>query len=273
MNAIQIKERVEFYLDTERNGRFSFSSINKGVNDAIVKYVDDLFGDIENKNIYGLQSIQQIRDNLYTLIKTSTLSPTTLSPITTDYGSFIVNHINDPADYYEFVALQTLISGITSYARPTTWNELTPLLEDSLKMPTNKRLYYVDDSTGYQIYRGNTGTLTSANLTYVKIPDVFSIGSEYQLINQGIGVLTLNLDYIAVQESVVGSTTYLPGEQFTTPSVTLVSGQVILASNTTTCNLPEKTHEQIAIMAAEIMSGNISDFNRAAFATKEAKGN
>lgn len=270
MNAIQIKERVEFYLDTERNGRFSFLSINKGVNDAIRKFIDDLFGDIKGTNSYGLQVIQQIRDDLFTLMKTSTLTPTTLSPVTTDYGSFIVNHVNDPADYYEFVALQTLIGGVTTYARPTTYNELTPLLEDSLKMPTNKRPYYLDDSTGYQVYRGSTGTLTSASLTYIKTPTTFTIGNETMLLGTG-NTLTLGLDYIAVERCLNNTIYYEPGTLFNAGATNLVQGQAILASNTVTSDLPEKTHEQIAKMAAEIMSGATSDFNRAAFSDKEAK--
>ena len=268
MNAIQIKERIEFYLDTTRNGRFPFIDMNKAVNDAVRKFINDMFGDIRNRNMYGLQVIQQIRDDLFTLIKTSTLTPTALSNVTTDYGTFGVNHINDPTDYYDFVALMTLISGVQTYARPTSYNELGPLLEDSLKMPTNKRPYYLDDSTGYKIYRGSSGTLTSCDLTYIKTPAVFSMGYENLLIGPGNN-LTINLDYIAVEQSYNNLVTYQPGQLFTAGAINLASGQVILASNTTTLDLPEKVHEIIAKMAAEILSGNVADYNRAGFTQKE----
>lgn len=270
MNAIQIDNRIEFYLDSTRNGRFPRTEKSLAVNDAIRKFIDDIFGDIDNKNTYGFQSIQQVRDDLFTLIKVSTITPTTLSPVTTDYGSFIVNHVNDPSDYYEFVALRTLINGISTYVRPASNNNLGPLLEDSFKMPSNKQPYYLDDDTGYQIYRGSTGTLTSAEMTYIKTPAIYSMGADSQLIGPGNN-LTIGLDYIATEVSVNNLVTYQPGQLFNAGAISLDSGQVILASNTTTCDLPPKTHEIIAKMAVEILSGAISDFNRAAFTEKEVK--
>ncbi len=270
MNAIQILERVYMYMDTTRNARFSFLDYNKAINDAILKFVDDKFGDIQGKNEYGFELLQQIRDDLYTLIKTSSPAVTTLTPVTNDYYTSIVNHVNDPVDYYEFVSLQTLISGKTTYVRPTTYAELLPLLEDSFKHPTNKEPYYVDDSTGYQIYRGDSGTLTSATITYIKVPATYSCGNESQLINTG-GTLAIGTDYIAIETSVNAATTFQPGTQFTAAGVTLTSGQVILASNTTTCDLPDKVHNEIAKTAASILSGTVSDYQRSGFTEKEAK--
>lgn len=271
MNAIQILERVYLYMDTTRNARFNFTDYSKAVNDAIEKFVIDQFGNEANQGAYSFQSNQQIRDNLFTLIKTATPTITTGTTITTDYGASTPNHINNPTDYFCLIAIQTLIGGITTYARPTTYNELLPLIEDSFKQPTNSRPYYIEDATGYNIYRGTTGTLTTATLTYIKEPATYSCGTEGQLIDDGVGVLTIGLDYIATQTSVNAGTTYNPGDQFTAAGTTLTSGQVILASNTTTCDLPEKTHEDIAKMAAAILSGTVSDFNRSAFAGKEAK--
>ena len=270
MNAIELKERIDFYMDTTRNGRFAFLDYNKAVNDAMEKFINDQYGDDEEKNIYSFDITQQVRDNLYTLIKESKLSPTSLSPITTNYGSFLVNHITMPTDYFDFISLQTLISNITAYARPTTYNELGPLLEDSFKMPTNKQAYYLEDKTGYAIYRGSTGTLSQVTLTYIKDPATFSIGNEGQLIGPGNN-LQIGLNYIAIQESENNLVVYQPGQLFQAGSVGLVSGQVILASNTTACDLPEKTHNDIAKIAAAIMSGVISDYNRSQFDAKEAK--
>jgi len=271
VNAIQIKNLVETYMDSTRNGRFGLDVISQVVNDAIEKFVMDSFGDVDGKKIYGFQAIQQIRDNLYTLIKSTSPTVTTLSNHNTQYYSFGVNHINNPADYYEFVALETLIGGVSTYARPTTYNELGPLLEDTYKHPTNKQPFYLDDSTGYKIYREATGTLTSATLTYIKTPATYSCGTQSQLIGPGNN-LTLGLDYIAVQTSVNNLVTYQSGQLFNAGSIQLVSGQVILASNTTTTDLPEKTHNEIAKIAASIMSGTITDYPRSQFAEKEAKG-
>lgn len=244
--------------------------MSTAVNDAIRKFIDDAFGDISNKNSYGFQSIQQVSDDLFTLVKSSTITPTTLPTITTDYSSCGVNHVNNPSDYYLLIAIRTLINGISTYARPTTNNALGPLLEDSFKTPSNKQPYYLDDDTGYQIYRSSTGTLTSAELTYIKTPAIFSMGTENQLIGPGNN-LTIGLDYIAIEQSYNNLVTYQPGQLFTAGAINLASGQVILASNTTTTDLPAKVHEIIAKMAAEILSGVTSDFNRAQFTEKEIK--
>ena len=127
----------------------------------------------------------------------------------------------------------------------------------------------MEDATGYKFYKGTTGTLT-VSLEYLKTPATYSCGTDAQLIGAGNN-LTLNLDYIATEISVNNLVTYQPGQLFTAGATNLVSGQVILASNTTTCDLPTKTHETIAKMAAEILSGSVSDYNKSQFAEKEAK--
>lgn len=270
MNAIQIKERVDFYLDITRNARFSFLTYAKAVNDAIEKIVNDQFGDINNQKPYSFDFIQQVKDNFYTLIKVGNPSITTGTAITNEYGSFIPNHVNFPTDYYIFISLDTTIDGIKNYARPLEYNQRGPVFRDSFRAPSNKQAYYLEDATGLTIYRGSTGTLSSVDLTYVKEPATYSIGNESLLINAGAGVLTTSAVYIAVEESVHNGITRQPGDQFTAANTNLTSGQVILASNTTTCDLPEKIHEEVAKTAAAIMAGVVSDFNRSAFVNKEA---
>jgi hypothetical protein len=272
MNAIQIKERVDFYMDSTRNGRFSFLDYKKGVNDAIEKFITDMFGNKEASTPYGFQENQQIRDNLYTLITTATPAVATGTSVVTEYGdTFIQNLITFPANYHSFVALSTIIEGYTNYAKPMTFNNRGPLFLDSFRKPSNTQVYYNENSTGLSVYRGATGTLTSVALTYIKMPAEYSIGVEANLINEGTGVLVSGTSYIAVETSVHNGVTYNPGTQFISASTNLTSGQVILTANTTTCDLPEKTHEDIAKMAAAIMSGAISDYTRSSFVDKEAK--
>jgi len=271
MNAIQIDNRIEFYLDATRNARFQRIEKSGAVNDAIRKFIDDKFGDEEEKNPYSFQFTQQVRDDLFTLIKSATPTVTNLTAITTDYGTTGVSRITNPTDYYDLISWTTTIDGITTFARPTSLNALMPLLEDSLKQPTNKRTYYLEDATGYKFYRGTTGTLT-VGIEYIKTPATYSMGSDGQLINAGVGVVVVGQSYIATEVSVQNGVTYQPGTQFTAAvSTTLTSGQVILASNTTTCDLPEKVHEIIAKMAADILSGVVSDYTRAQSIEKQVK--
>lgn len=258
-------------MDTTRNARFSFLDYAKAVNDAIQKFINDRFGDIEHNNPYTFEFTQAIRDELFTLIKTATPTVTNLSNKVNDYYTIGVSRITYPSDYYDLISWTTTIDSVETFARPTTYNELGPLCEDSLKYPTNKRTYYLEDATGYKFYRGTTGTLT-VSIEYLKTPATFSLGIDSNLIDEGVGVLTAGETYIATEISVHNLITYKPGDTFTVVAqTTLTSGQVILASNTTTCDLPAKTHETIAKMAAEILSGSVSDYNRSAFAQKEAK--
>ena len=269
MNAIQIDGRIEFYLDATRNARYGRLEKSGAVNDAIKKFIDDRFGDKENKNPYSFEFTQVVRDELFTLIKQGTPTVTNLANRTNDYYTIGISRITNPTDYYDLISWDTTIDGIQTFARPTIYNELGPLLEDSLKYPTNKRTYYLEDATGYRFYKGTTGTLT-VNIEYVKTPATFSMGTDNQLISPGNNLI-FGLDYIAVEESVNNLITYQPGQLFTAGAINLVSGQVILASNTTTTDLPNKVHEIIAKMAADILSGVVSDYTREQYLAKEVK--
>lgn len=261
MNAIEVMNRIDFYNDISRSGRFYFSDYNKAVNDAIKDYSDERLGDETQRNPKNMQWIQQIRDDLYTLIKKATLTPTNGTVITNRYYSSTPSHVNFPADYDDFISLEVLIDGYTDYSKPTSYNEIGPLLKDSFRHPTNTLTYYNEDATGLTIWRGVGGTFTSASLEYMKIPNTFSVGAETQLISPGGAVLTNGVSYIAVEISVQNAITYQIGTQFTATGNALTSGLVILASNTTTIELPDKTHNEICKAASRIMMLATSNYN------------
>lgn len=249
MNAIATKIRVEYYNDLTRSARFTFAEIAIAVNDAIQQFIDEKIGDEMNQNPESFQWNQQIRDDLSTIIKASSPVISNGSTITTRYGSFVPSSFTTPTDYYFFISLATLIDGYTSYARPTTYNELGPLLQDSFKMPTNKKTYYLEANGTYTVWRGTGGTFTSATLTYIKTPNTYSCGQESQLINAG-GTLTNLLVYYATEVSVYAAVTYQPGDSITGTGAALTSGQVILSTNTVPIELPTRTHEDICRIAS-----------------------
>ncbi len=274
MNAVQTMLRVEFYTDNTRGARWFFSDITKAVQDAIQIYVDQHFGDEEERKPISFQSIQQIRSDLATLIKNSSPTITTTGTVTTRYGAYTQNHFVIPTDYYELVAIWPLIDGYTDYSRPMTYNEQGPLLDNSFMKPTNKKTYYNETATGFTVWRGVGGTFPSLTLEYVKEPAAYSIGNESNVINAGAGVLTIGLSYIAIDDSVQNGVTYLGGTQFTAAvTTTLASGSVILASLTTPIELPAKTHETIAKMAASLLLKLTSDYPKSqAVDTEISKG-
>lgn len=253
MNAIQGMTRADFYLDVTRSARYFFSDYNKAFRDAIRNYIDENVGDENQRMPDNFQWIQQIRDNLYNLIKLATLTPTNGTVIKNRYYSFTPSHVNFPTDYYDFISLNVLIDTYTDYSRPTNYNKIGPLLMDSFRHPTNQKTYYNEDATGLVIWRGIGGTFTSAALEYLKAPLDFSIGAENQVILPGAVVLTNAVSYIAMEVSVQNAVTYQIGDQFNAVGTSLTNGSVILTANTVPIDLPLSVHEEICKRAASIM--------------------
>lgn len=270
MNAIQVYNSVLFYTDRTKGTRYYFQEINKAVNDAIMKKIDSITDTAKNNQISGIDRLQVMRDELYTLMKTSTTVPTVVGLYNDDV---MRNHIAFPTDYQVFAALSATIDSVTTYGRDTTYNEVGPLLECSFRKPTNSKVYFLEDSTGLILYRGITGTISGATLTYVKQPTEFNMGNELNLINAGAGVLTILTSYTAVEDSVYNAIVRPSGTVFTTTGALtdLTSGQVILTSLTTTIELPEKTHDQLCKMAAAILLGITDDYEGSGFTEKESQ--
>lgn len=266
MNAIESFNRVNYYNDLTRSARLHFSEYNIVFNGEIVRYIDEMVGDPLGRTIEWFQSNQVVRDNLYTLIASATPAITNGTAIVNKYYSSMPSHINVPTDYYTFLLLMCKIDGYTTYARPTTYGSIGPLLQDSFRHPTNLKPYYNEDATGLTVWRANSGTFQTAMLTYVKYPTDFNMGQESQFIGAGVGVLTIGLDYIATEVSVQNGTTYQIGTQFTASNTTtLASGEVILAANTTPICLPSKVHETICKKVSDVMLGVTQAYNQSQF--------
>lgn len=270
MNAIQLRDRIDFYNDLTRNARYFFSDYEKAFNDIVKIYVDNQFAGKNGQN--GFQFVQEGRDNIYTLIKTISPTITNGTVITTRYGTYTPSHINYPADYYDFISLDVLIDGYTDYCRPTDYNKEGPLLDNSFMKPTNQKTYYNEDSLGWHIWRGVGGVFTSANLTYLKNAQPFILSTESNLINAGTAIVNGSV-YIATEESIQNNIKYVSGAQFTAVGTTLTSGQVILASNTQTTDLPEKVQETLCKMASDCLLGVSANYNASAFVEKETSKN
>lgn len=256
MNAIEMMERIDFYNDRYKSARFADSNYM----DAINASINSLFKDkTDNKKIfrrYSFQSNEQVRRELYTLIKTATIVPT---------GNTNVTY---PVDFYYFGNMYTTVSGNTVFSKPTNLNEIGPLQVDPFRKPTPKKTYYIENKVGLDVYFGD-GTFTSATMTYLKVPDTVSIGTESDKIYPGDPVLTVGEDYIVYEQCVHDAVTYYAGQTFTATSTSLTSGIVILNSTVVNCDLPENVHDEVCKMASEIMNGTIEDYSKSTFLQKE----
>lgn len=270
MNAIQIKDRIDFYNDLTRVPRFPLEDYVKAFNDVTRVFMDTMIGDINGRKNYDLQLTTQVRDNIYTLIETSAPTITAIGTTTTTAGSFVQNNATKPTNYYNFIALEIIIDGVTYFCRPTSYGEIGPLRENTFKKPSNTKVYYNENKTGFSLWRGTGGTLGTATLTYIKTPAVFSLGATSQYITSGnLTVAT----YIACEETVFAGTTYTSGTEFTGAVAALTSGRVILKSNTLTSDLPEKTHEVLCKMASGVMLASIGMVQSSAIVNNEVNKN
>lgn len=266
MNAIQFYYAIQFYANITQHSRFYFQEVSKAMNDAIEKKIDSITDTENPRELEGIDRLQVFRDELYTLLKTHTLVITSSGTYNTNIA---IKHANYPTDYRTFAALTLTIDGVTTYARETDYNRRGPMLECSFRRPNLKKPYFLEDSTGIKIYTGNATTVVGT-LDYVKHPATFNMGVEQDLINAGVAVLSINTAYIATEVSVHNGIQYQIGDEFNSgATTTLTSGQVILKSKTTTSDLPEKCHDELAKSAAAILLGNTSAFENSAFAEKE----
>ncbi len=257
MNAIVSQRRIDDYLDVTRNARYQRTEYDDAVADSMQIEIDTILEDKGSPQgrTLSFECEQVISDKLYTIQAVQTAAPTN------DIALF-------PSDYFFLTSMFATIGGIKQYVRPTTQNKLGPLLEDSFRAPSDIKPYYLQGSTGFKIYHGS-GTITTVELNYLKIPVKFTIGKESQILSAGV-TLTNGLSYIALENSVQNSVSYQMGDAFVAVGTTLTSGSAILTSNTTPIILPERTQQAICKRASEILSGNVQDYNRSAFAEKQA---
>lgn len=254
MNPIQLKERVDFYMNRSRSSRFSFNDYNIAFREAQMQMFD-MFKD----DPIG------IRDNLYTL-KTDVTPIVTVSSVG---STFTVNHINYPSDYHYFGYLNIYVDGVLAKVSPMDDNRLNDILQNSFTQPTNKYIYQLEDSTGWKFWRGLGGTITAA-LSYLKEPSEFYMGNEADLIDE-TGTLTFGVNYTVVEETVYSGVTYNPGDDFTAVALSITSGQVIPTSVFVNTNLPTVVQEDLCKMVANLLAGETTDYNKAAFVEKEVK--
>lgn len=246
-------------IDRDGNARFSDEKTIKAINMAIDRIVEDRLDNIKNKKNYSFESVQTVRDQLYTLI------PPTLSIVPT------ANVVAYPANYNYFLKLMCTIAGDTNVARPTSYNQSGLMYKDPFAYPTDEKPYFDQNLSGFTIYRDeqNTGSFTFALLDYIKNPDVVSIGNESNKIDS-TGALTIGVTYIVYEQAVHNGVTYVEGATFVAVNAVLISGIVIPNALIVNCNLPTKLQYEVVNIAASIMQKSISQFNEGATLERDA---
>ena len=260
ISTIQLMNEIFNLIDRDGSARFSDEKVIKAINTAIDRIVEDRLGNIKIKKNYSFESIQVVRDQLYTLI------PPTLNIVPAG------NIVAYPADYNYLLKLSCTIDGETNVARPTSYNAQGLMYENPHSKPTNVKPYFDQNLSGFTIFReeDNSGSFTQAQLDYVKNPDVVSIGNESNKISFGAGVLVAGTTYIVYEQSVHNGITYVEGDTFVAANTNLTSGIVIPNSIIVNSNLSIKLQYEVISMAASIMQKSISQFNEGVLLEKDA---
>jgi len=106
LNPVEIKQRIEFYIDLTRAPRFTFQEYNMAFNDSMYEYISQQVGLSDQRDPQNVQLIQRIRDNVYTLIKTNNPTPADGTTLVGQYYSSKPTSLPLPADYDTFLLLQ-----------------------------------------------------------------------------------------------------------------------------------------------------------------------
>lgn len=246
-------ERIGEHIDRTRTARHRDRAYFNAINEAIWAIVKDRVEPIRVNRRYSVQNAQRISDELYTLVRVT--SPTITG---SDKDVIVV-----PTDYFYYLMMYVTIGGVKYWCTKTTYNELGPLKENPFSRPSDTKPYFTDNDKGFKVFTKIAGIFTTAELTYVKNPATVSIGEERDKLTTG-ATLTNAVTYYVYEDAVYSGTTYYPGEIITGTGAALTSGIVVINTKIVNCDLPVNMHEEVALKAAAILSGNVEDYNKKA---------
>lgn len=252
-----MQQRVDFYNNLTKSARFYLSEYTNAFNGVITSIFKDRAENDKQPRKYQLEATEELKRELYTLIKTVTIVP-------------VGNLVTYPNDYRYFGSLFTVVDGQKAVCRPIEMSMEGLVMEDSFRKPNPSKTYYIEKDAGFKILWNGTA-FTSTEFTYLKNPNTVFLGNEANLINSG-GTLAVTTSYIVFDDATYNGVLYPTGTTFTTGGVTtLTSGSVMLASIPIDCDLPDYLQDEICKKTSDIMMGTIQSFDKANFIEKEAE--
>ena len=246
MNIVEQHAKMDLWLDRPRSARFQPGDRDSALISAADRILRDNYDNIRKETGYSFQSVQRLRDQLRSLIVSSTVVPTG-------------NVITYPADYRHELLVQVTLNGIITGSRPTTYDEIESIKANPFEKPELEHPRHLEIGNTAEVFFGTYGTFSAATIHYIKQPvDVFrgttSIIASPTALTVGV------LYYVEVGPVTHNSVIYQAGQTFTAVNTTLTgAGSVIVIVNS---ELPANMHEEQARVAASILSGDSGDYNR-----------
>lgn len=247
LNAIQMRTFIDSLIDRVNSPRFLDQEYYEAINSATVMIFEDRVDNIKIKKPYSFESVQRVRDELYTLIKNVSGLP-------------VGGIIPYPSDYNYAIDVEFTIGTTTQSARPMSYNELGLIQRNPFKQLSPEMTYYIEQSSGLDAKFAG-GTFSAYSLWYLKNPTIVTIGKESDKLTTG-SVLASLTSYIVYDQAVYSSVTYYAGETIVGTGATLTSGIVIPLSVVVNSDMPEKLHPEICRLAGSILSSDVDNYNK-----------
>ena len=167
LTTVQMHDYFAQLIDEVATGRFSTVQIDRFLNLSILDIVDDRIDNIKNDKPYGVQSVQRVRDELRTIVKTTT----TLTIATTAFEpDYIISY---PTDYRYGLLLEVSIGGVMYTSVPKTYDWIGGNKFNPHTKPSPTRVRHIESDDKINVYTGG-GVIASGQLIYVKNPTTVS---------------------------------------------------------------------------------------------------
>lgn len=245
-NAIQMRVAIDSLIDRVKSPRFTDKRYYEAINQSIKKILDDRTENIKQPKKYSVQSSERLRNELYSLI-------VNVAPVAGVAVAF-------PVDYYYLLELVVTCNGETNVCRALSYNEDGLIERNPFKKARAYKTYFNETSSGWIIKVPTGGVISAIDLSYLKTPNIVSIGQENNKISTGANVLTLGSTYYVYDEAVHNTTTYYEGQTFVAVNTALNSGTVINSANIVNSDMPETLQDEIERLAAAILDGTVQDY-------------
>ncbi len=252
LNCIQLRTTIDGLIDRINSPRYTDYEYYEAINIATTRIFEDRVDNVKVQKSYSFESVQRLRDELYTLIKTVTAAP-------------VANVIPYPVDYNYTIGAEFTVGTTTQSARAISYNELGLIQRNPFKQLSPEQTFYIEQANGLLgLFDG--GTFSQYTLWYLKNPATVSIGNQSDKLIQNVTnpvTLVIGTIYIAYDQTTYNSTTFYPGDVFTgiAPN-TFTSGTVIPRSVTVDSDMPDKILPEICTLAGSILSGTVEDYNK-----------
>lgn len=247
--------RILFYADRQRSRRYQRIDLLDALNIAKNACVLDRYDNIKKKTGYSFESVQRIRDELYTILKNQ-------NPILAS-----ANFTPQPLDYYLEVLMYVTINGVEVLSSSATYEE-NDLTKNVYSDPSNEEPIHRKAGTGW-IHQWGDGVLNSANLWYLR-PSIDLDWSDIDL-PSGTVLSTGTKYYVNLGPVTYNGTTYKTGDTFVGFNNVLATSNTGTVNTYVDCDLPEIIHEEIPKVAASVLMGTFENYQKSLRIEQEVK--